>query len=531
MTSPITAPAGSPPAAISREKFLASVRAANLFPPMLLAKVEASVPAAAASAADAARALIAAGHLTRFQAERLLAGRSDGFHLGPYVILDQVGRGPMGRVYKARHQTMNRPVAVKVLAANLTDTPAARQAIQSEVRAAAQLNHPNIVTAYDANEINNRFYLVLELVDGPNLETLIKERGPLPVSEACELLWQAAAGLEHAHARKMLHKDLKPTNLLVSRPSKTAPELLLKIADFGVAKFSPTNEALAQTPSPGSWLGTADYTAPEQTNHPQHADKAADLYSLGAVGYFLLTGQPPFPGGTVDEKARRHLWEEPARLELVRPDTPPALAALLHQMLAKNPAHRPGSAAEVVARIENILSSFGDSISFDLPQQQGGQYSFVAGQLSGVLSAPPSSGHYPVPPPSGAYHTPPGSGHYAVPPAAHYPPVPGSGYYPVPPHPDQTPSPPVPMPRPQPPQPAPARAGNPNLQSWSQIAAAGRAEEEAEEERPSRRAPARGRGRSRYQPEGGGMVTTLIVIVLTIAAFAGMGLALKTFVK
>lgn len=500
MTSPITAPAGSPPAAITREKFLAAIRAANLFAPMQLQKVEASVPATAASAVDAARALIAAGHLTKFQAERLLAGRSDGFHLGPYVVLDQVGRGPMGRVYKARHQTMNRPVAVKVLAANLTDTPAARQAIQQGVRAAAQLNHSNVVTAYDANEINTRFYLVVELVDGPDLEALVKERGALPIAEACELLWQAASGLEHAHARKMLHHDLKPTNLLVSRPSKTAPELLLKIADFGVSKFSPTAAAAAQTPAPGSWLGTADYTSPELTNHPEHADKPADLYSLGAIGYFLLTGQPPFPGGTVDEKAKRHLWEEPARLELVRPDTPPALAALLHQMLAKNPVHRPGSAAEVVARLENVLATFGDSISFDLPQQQGGQYSFVAGQLSGVMAAPPSSGHYPVPPGSG-YH-----------------PVPGSGYHPVPvPH-DQTPSPPVPMSRPQP---APARAANPNLQSWSQIAAA-KHSEEADDEPPRRY------GRP---AQGGGKLTTLIVIALTVAAFAGMAWALKVYMK
>lgn len=515
------------PASSARDKFLAAVRAANLFAPMYLAKVEASVPAAVATSNDAARALIAAGHLTKFQAERLLAGKTDGFHLGPYVILDQVGRGPMGRVYKARHQTMNRPVAVKVLSANLTDTPAARQAIQQEVRAAAQLNHSNIVTAYDANEIGARFYLVLELVDGPNLETLVKDRGPLPIAEACELLWQAAVGLEHAHGRKMIHRDIKPTNLLVTRPSKTAPELLLKIADFGIAKFSPTSASLSQTPSPGSWLGTSDYVAPEQTNHPELADKAADLYSLGAVGYFLLTGHPPFPGGTAEEKARRHLWEEPARLELIRPDTPPALAILIHQMLAKHPAHRPGSAAEVVARIESLLSSFGDAISFDLPAAaQSGPYSFAGGQLSGMLAGPGSSGHYPAPS-SGVYPG-AGSGHYPVPGSGQYA-VPGSGNFAVPaPRPEPTP------PAPPPPPPSPALAMSANLNSWSQIAGAGStAEMSSEDETPTPRQRQRGRGRGRHrqQPEGAGKLTTILVVTITVTAFACMGMILKIYMK
>ncbi|MBA4187295.1 MAG: hypothetical protein C0467_04670 [Planctomycetaceae bacterium] len=517
---PMTTPP-SAPASTAREKFLAAVRTANLFAPMQLAKVEAAVPASVATTTDAARALIAAGHLTKFQAERLLAGKTDGFHLGPYVILDQVGRGPMGRVYKARHQTMNRPVAVKVLSANLTDTAAARQAIQQEVRAAAQLNHPNIVTAYDANEIGERFYLVLELVDGPNLETLVKERGPLPISEACELLWQAAAGLEHAHSRKMLHRDIKPTNLLVSRPSKTSPEHLLKIADFGIAKFSPSAETLANTPSPGSWLGTADYVAPEQTNHPQLADKAADLYSLGAVVYFLLTGQPPFPGGTAEEKAKRHLWEEPARLELIRPDTPPALAMLVHQMLAKHPAHRPGSAAEVVARIESLLSSFGDAISFDLPASNGGSYSFAGGHLSGMMQqpGPGSSGHYPQGPGSGVYHAVPGSGQYAVPGSGHYA-VPGSGHYAVP----------TPEPTPMPPPPVP-QAQAPNVNSWTYIAGAAEAAAAAEAEENAPAPRGRGRGRRQQTSDGPGTTTTILVVMVCALALACMGMLLKISMK
>jgi eukaryotic-like serine/threonine-protein kinase len=397
----MTASSDSPTISLAAAGFLAAVRAADLFAPMQLARVEAAVPPDVATAAETARALIAAGFLTRFQAERLLAGKADGFHLGPYVILEQIGRGATGRVYKARHRTMNRPVAVKVLSADLTRTPAARQAYQREVRAAAQLNHPNIVTAYDANELAERFYLVLEFVDGPNFEILLRERGPLPISEACELVRQAAVGLDHAHSLKMLHRDIKPANLLVARPSKTSPDYHVKIADFGIAKLSS-----AQTPQVGgSCVGTPDYIAPEQAHNPAAADHRADLYSLGAVLYFLLTGRPPFPGGTAEDKVRRHLWEEPARIEVLRRDLPPMLSMLVHQLLAKNPAHRPDSAAEVVERLGAIATSFGDAVSFDLAGAHQAQHSFVAGPLSGGHTIPttsnlemtPCSGRYPLP--------------------------------------------------------------------------------------------------------------------------------------
>jgi serine/threonine-protein kinase len=410
----------APAANAVRETFLAAVRAAELFTPAQLARAEAAVPADVSSPADAARALVSANLLTKFQAERLLAGKTDGYHLGPYVILDQLGRGPTGRVYKARHRTMNRPVAVKVLAAELTRTAADRQAFQNEVRAAAQLNHPNVVTAYDANELAGRFYVVVEFVDGPDLASLVKERGPLPVAEACELARQAAAGLDHAHGRGMVHRDLKPTNLLVARPKKQesgdrkqetaggrevdrsslspvpcplSPDL--KISDFGLAKLSAA--ALVRTPMPGT-EAVADYVAPEQAHHPALADHRADLYSLGAVLYFLLTGRPPFAGGTLEEKVRRHLWEEPPRLELVRPDVPPALAVLIRQLLAKNPAHRPGAAAEVADRLAAIGAGFGDAVCLDLPAHAA-PYPQAVGPLSAVhaVSSPHAVAPTPLP--------------------------------------------------------------------------------------------------------------------------------------
>ena len=348
-----------------RDSFLATALAADLIAPAQLPRAEAAIPADAETPVDAARALVAAGLLTRFQAERLVAGRTDGFHLGAYVILEQIGRGAMGRVYKAKHQTLNRFVAIKVFASEWTRSTAAQQAFRHEARTAAQLNHPNIVTAYDANEHAGRFYLVCELVDGPNLETLIRDRGLLPVSEVCELVRQVATGLEHAHSKGMVHRTIKPTNLLITQPSKTSAESLVKIADFGIAKLQP---AQGNTPLPGGLLDAADYIAPEQARNPRTADHRADLYSLGAVMYFLLTGKPPFPGGTIEQKVRRHQYEQPGRIERIRPDVPPPVAALVHQLLAKNPDARPASAAEVVERLEGLATA-GGMVCFDLPHQ------------------------------------------------------------------------------------------------------------------------------------------------------------------
>jgi serine/threonine protein kinase len=363
--------------------FLAALRRSQLLSDSQWSRVEAAVPPSANTPVLAARALVSAGLLTKFQAERLLAGRTDGFLLGSYVILEQIGCGLIGRVYKARHRTMNRVVAVKVISADLTRTAAARQALQKEARAAAQLNHPNVVTTFDANELAERFYVVREFVDGPNLDTLVRERGRLPVSEACELVRQAAEGLDHAHAQGTVHGDIRPANLLVGRPSKSVPGTLLKLADFGFARFRPP----IVPPTPSTPLELVHFAAPEQVTHPTVLDPRTDLYSLGAVLYFLLAGRPPLPGPTAEESLRRLLWEVPPPLDAVRPDVPPSLAQLVQQLLAKDPAQRPSSAAEVARRLDAVLVAHGEAVSFDLPALAPGPYSFVAGQLSGSHAA------------------------------------------------------------------------------------------------------------------------------------------------
>ena len=363
--TPMPAPAVVAP--LDRTGFFDALRASELLSPPQLAK--AKTVGGSGSATTAADALVAAGLLTRFQADRLLAGRTDGFVLGPYVILDQVGRGSMSRVYKAKHRTMQRPVAVKVLSADLTDTPAHREAVRTAVRAAGKLTHPNIITAYDANELHDRFYLVLEFVDGPDLGAVVRARGPLPVADACEFIRQIAIGLEYAHAKGLAHSDLKPANLLVTRPTPSAPPVV-KIADFGLPKTSPgasefaAPELLGPHAKSAGAAGCAGSTtgaasAAERGGAPTRpADHRSDLYSLGRVFYFMLTGRA---------------GRETLPIVQLRPDVPSEVAAVVHRLLAPNPDDRFASATELLLQLDAAcvplaIPMEGEAgVNFDLP--------------------------------------------------------------------------------------------------------------------------------------------------------------------
>jgi serine/threonine protein kinase len=300
-----------------------------------------------------ARALVGCGLLTKFQAELLLAGRSKGFFLGPYKILDQLGQGGMGRVYKARHQSMMRTVALKVVVPQLVKTRKAHRLFLREVRAAAQLNHVNIVTAYDANEMDGRHYLAMEFVDGPNLEQLVRRHGPLPVGMACEIIRQVAEGLQHAHARGMIHRDIKPANLLL-QTAKTTQSFLVKILDFGLARLNdPGVQDTTGTieTQENVVMGTPDFLSPEQARDLHEADIRSDLYSLGCTFFFLLTGKVPFPGGPTLSKLIRHASKEPLPISELRQGVPSEVVAIVKQLMAKDPAARCQTPQELAALV------------------------------------------------------------------------------------------------------------------------------------------------------------------------------------
>jgi serine/threonine protein kinase len=243
-------------------------------------------------------------------------------------------------------------VALKVLAPHLLKTGRAQEMFQREVRAVARLMHPNIVTAYDANQIGDRHYLVLEYVDGPNLEQLVHAKGPLPVGQACEIIRQIALGLQYAYEQGMVHRDIKPANMLLQR----GPRGLVKISDFGLARLldqpAPVEGGVGSIVTrENTVMGTPDYLSPEQARNLHHADIRSDLYSLGCTFYFILTGRVPFPGGTTLEKLVRHTTQQPTPLEELRHDLPPSIRNLVRRLMAKKPEDRPQTPAEVAIEV------------------------------------------------------------------------------------------------------------------------------------------------------------------------------------
>ncbi|HLN32087.1 MAG TPA: serine/threonine-protein kinase [Gemmataceae bacterium] len=293
-----------------------------------------------------------------------------------YRVLELLGIGGMGVVYKAEHLLMGRLVALKVINRALTGDPAAIERFRREVRSAAQLVHPHIVTAYDAEQAGDIHFLVMEYVEGDSLDRLVKRQGPLPIPLACDCVRQAALGLQYAFQHGMVHRDIKPANLI------RTPEGQIKILDFGLARLARDSAPAAgapaaggfATPAPGltqagAMLGTPDYMAPEQAASPQSADIRADIYSLGCTLYYLVTGQPPFPTGDAIDKLIAHAERTPPPLTQFRLDAPPELVRIVERMLAKDPAQRYPTPADVV----HALDARGNAAEEPaLPQNAGG---------------------------------------------------------------------------------------------------------------------------------------------------------------
>jgi serine/threonine-protein kinase len=334
------------------------------------------------------RRLIEGGWLTAYQVERVLCGEAASLLFGDYRLIEPLGQGGMGHVFKAAHLRLGRVVALKMIRPqSLTSTENPDELIrrfQREAQAAAQLLHPNVVILFDYNECGGIHFIAMEYVDGVDLARMVQTQGPLPIPHACAYLRQAAGGLQHAFEYGIVHRDIKPSNLLVTRAGGTRPQRSLlkqrssgkidlgavrsqiqrsqtggvvKILDLGLVRFSEAadeSDTLSALTMQGTIIGTPDYIAPEQARDASRVDIRADIYSLGCTFYFMLTGRAPFPGGTSVEKLFRHQNESAMPVEQIRPGTPKDVIAVVQRMMAKNPESRYQTPAELAAALAEL---------------------------------------------------------------------------------------------------------------------------------------------------------------------------------
>ncbi|MFV1964516.1 MAG: protein kinase [Pirellulaceae bacterium] len=308
-----------------------------------------------------AHALIEKGLLTRWQADYLIQGKHKGFFLGSYRFLNLLGKGGMGAVYLAEHEMMRRRCAIKVLPAKLIKSGSSvLKRFYLEAQAVAALDDPNIVRAYDVNKEvqgkNEIHYLVMEYVEGSDLQKTVRDNGGgLGFVQVADFSRQAASGLSHAHESGLIHRDIKPANLLVDGKGT------VKILDLGLARFFDDKfEASLTAAYNDSILGTADYLSPEQALNSHDVDTRTDIYSLGCTCYFMLTGQPPFPEGSVAQRLMSHQVKSPTPIERFRPDVPNDLVAIIDRMISKKPDDRYQTAADVANAFRAWLMEHAD---------------------------------------------------------------------------------------------------------------------------------------------------------------------------
>ena len=276
--------------------------------------------------------------------------------IGGYSILHRLGIGGMSEVYLAFQNSLHRHVALKVLRADFVGSEEHEQRFLQEARSVASLIHPNIVQVYDVGKFENTLYIAQEYVPGSNLSSFIQRRGALPVQEAVSILWQATSALQKAASIGLVHRDIKPDNLLLT------PDGEVKVADFGLARARGKNQNLTAV---GVALGTPLYMSPEQVQGLT-VDSRSDLYSLGATAYHMLSGRPPFSGDTALALAMQHIQAEPVPLGQLRPDLPKDLTDIVHRLLKKSPEDRFASAMELARElrsfIDNHLEGRGDKM-------------------------------------------------------------------------------------------------------------------------------------------------------------------------
>jgi serine/threonine-protein kinase len=324
----------------------------KLLAPANLAHIVRASKSPIATPRSLARTMLQRGWLTVYQINQLLAGRVTDLVFGPYHVLDRLGQGGQSMVFKARHTEFHWIVALKVIRSEILVTTDARQQFLQEMEAMAQLEHPNVVQFCDVDQTGDTYYCAMEYVEGTDLGKVVGLSGALPVPEACDYIRQTALGLQHAHEHSLVHRDIKPVNLFLTMPQAPRgpfgcegprPDPVIKILDWGLASLrlpgaarkggGPANQVKGV-------IGTADYLSPEQAKSPHTVDIRGDIYSLGCTAYFLLTGLPPFTGGTLMQKLMRHQKEDPPALDELRADVPAALGQAVQRMMAKRPENR-----------------------------------------------------------------------------------------------------------------------------------------------------------------------------------------------
>lgn len=299
-----------------------------------------------------AKELVKSRKLTKFQASAVYQGKTQGLVFGDYFVLDKIGVGGMGKVFKARHRQTGQVFALKVMSSQAMKSAKAIRRFQQETEVAKRLRHPNIVATYSSGELDGLHYLIMQYIDGENLRNEAKSRVKMPVSEVVSAMIQTARGLEYAHSQGAVHRDIKPSNLLLD---KTGTVMIL---DMGLARIEdPDDEDDAgRLTQAGQMLGTAEYMSPEQVEDPRHANAASDVYSLGCTMYYLLTASPPFRGSFVAETLIMHATTPIPSLKARRPDVPDALEAVFRRMMAKKPSDRYQTMTEVIEVLEAIGS-------------------------------------------------------------------------------------------------------------------------------------------------------------------------------
>ena len=330
-----------------------------------------------------ARDLIDRGWLTRYQVTELSKGRGKELVVGQYRLLEPLGKGGMGQVFRAHHTVLHRVVALKLILPERLGNAQAAERFMREARAAALLSHPNIVGIHDASRVGDTLYLAMEFLPGSSLDAYLEQHGPLPVREACDCIRQAALGLQHAHEKGLVHRDIKPGNLLRTDSGQ------VKVLDLGLALVL---EATRLTQD-GETFGTPDYMAPEQVTNAHEVDTRADVYSLGCTLYHLLAGQVPFANAPPNAYIRMNLrvLQDPQPIEECRPEVPAALAAVVRRMMARRPEDRyqtPGEVADALLPFGAAASVLDRATVLPLPPPRPAPATTIAVPLQPGPAAP-----------------------------------------------------------------------------------------------------------------------------------------------